>query len=69
MGGVVAALRRGLERFEPRFQIGDFPAQHGDLSSLVDELDGEAAQREAKALGADLGAECRQIRLVVTGHP
>jgi hypothetical protein len=41
-----AALRR-LETLEPRFQIGDFPAQLGDLSALVDEFDGEAAQREA----------------------
>jgi hypothetical protein len=55
-------------RLEARFQIGDFAAQLGDLSTVVHELDGEAVQREAKSLGASFGADPRQVWLVVTGH-
>jgi hypothetical protein len=61
------ALRR-LERLEPRSQIVDFPAQLGDLSALVDEFDGEAPEREAESLSAKLGADSRQVRLVLRGH-
>jgi hypothetical protein len=64
---LVAALRR-LERLEPRCQIGDFPAQLGDLSALVDEFGGEAAQREAESSNAKLGADSRQVRPVVRAH-
>ena len=64
---LVAALRR-LGSLEPRSQIGDFPAQLGDLSALVNEVGGEAAQREAESLSAMLGADSRQVRLVVSGH-
>ena len=64
---MVAALRR-LERREPRSQIGDFPAQLGDLSALVDEFGGDATQRDAESSSAKLGAESRQIRVVVRNH-
>jgi hypothetical protein len=53
---------------KPRSQIGNFPAQLRDLSALVDELDGDAAQREPESFSADLGADSRQARLVVRGH-
>ena len=64
---LLAALRR-LERLEPRSQIGDFPSQLGDLSALVDEFGGDAAQREPESLSAKLGTDSRQARLVVRGH-
>jgi hypothetical protein len=57
-----------LERLEPCSQIGDFPAQLGDLSALVAEFGGEAAQREAEPSSAKLGADSRQVWLVVKGH-
>jgi hypothetical protein len=60
------ALRR-LERLGPRSEIGDLPAQPGNLSALVDEFDGEVAQREAESFSAKLGADSRG-RLVVRGH-
>jgi hypothetical protein len=59
---------RRLERLEPRSEVSDFPAQLGDFPALVDELDGEAAKRVAKSLGANFGANPRQVRLVVKGH-
>ena len=62
---LVAGLR--LERRKPRSQIGNFPAQLRDLSALVDELDGDAAQREPESFSAELGADSRQARLVVRG--
>jgi hypothetical protein len=64
---LLVALRR-LERLEPRSQIGNFPAQLGDLATLVDEFGGEASQREAESLSAKLGAQARQVRLVIRGH-
>ena len=64
---LVAAVCR-FERLEPRSQIGDFPAQLGDLSALVDEFGGEAAQREPESVTAKLGAGSRQVRLVVRRH-
>jgi hypothetical protein len=63
---LVAGLR--LERREPRFQFGDFPAQLRDFSALVDEFGGDAAQREPESFSAKLGAGSRQARLVVRGH-
>jgi hypothetical protein len=64
---LVSPLRR-LERLELGSQVGDFPAQLRDLPALLDEFGGEAAQREAESSSAKLGADSRQVRLVVRGR-
>ena len=64
----MVAARRLLERREPRSQIGEFPTQLGAPSTLVDEIGGKASQREAESLSAKLGADSRQVPLVVRGH-
>ena len=64
---MLVAVRR-IERLELGSQVGDFPAQLGDLPALLDEFGGEAAQREAESSSGKLGADSRQVRLVVRGH-
>jgi hypothetical protein len=64
---VGAALRR-LQALETRSQLGDLPAQPGDLPALLDQLGGEAAQREAESLGANLGLGPPQVGLVPASH-